>query len=180
MASPYRLKIKVGQHEFEAEGSPEDVREQFQAFKEMIAVVPLSPTPNPQIQPAKDQNGQERAPEKTDVPLGELALTEIMKVEVRTVSLTVRPKTLIDGILLILLGQKLLRQNDSVTGGEILNGLKTTGGLEFGRIDRVMEDIGKDGDIIITGENRGKRYRMTNAGVTKARRIASELIAIVA
>jgi hypothetical protein len=180
MASPYRLKIKVGLHEFEAEGSPEDVREQFQAFKEMIAVVPLPPTPNPQIPATQDQNRQDTVPAKTDVPVGELPLAKIMKAETRTVSLTVRPKSLVDGIMLILLGQKLLRQNDSVTGGEILDGLKTTGGLEFGRIDRVMENIGKDGDIIVTGENRGKRYRMTNAGVAKARQLASELIAIVA
>lgn len=180
MASPYRLKIKVGPHEFEAEGSPEDVREQFQAFKEMIAIVPLSSPPNPQIPLTQDQSREDSTPEKADVPSGELSLSKIMKVEGRTVSLTVRPKTLVDGILLILLGQKSLRQNDSVTGAEVLDGLKTTGGLAFGRIDRVMENIGKDGDIIVTGENRGKRYRMTNAGVAKARRIASELIAIVA
>jgi hypothetical protein len=180
MDSPYRLKIKVGPHEFEAEGSPEDVREQFQAFKEMIAVVPPVTAPNPQTLATQEQNRPGPVPEKTDVPLGELPLAKIMKVEARTVSLTVRPKTLVDGILLILLGQKLLRQNDSVTGSEILDGLKTTGGLDFGRIDRVMESIGKDGDIIVTGENRGKRYRMTNAGVAKTRQLASELIAIVA
>jgi hypothetical protein len=180
MDTPYRLKIKVGQHEFEAEGSPVDVREQFQAFKEMIAGVPLIADPSPQTSPAQDQNRTETPADKQDVPLSELPLAKIMKVDGRTVSLTIRPKTLDDGILLILLGQKALRQNDSVTGSEIIDGLKTTGGLSFGRIDRVMEKIGKDGDIIVTGENRGKRYRMTNAGVTKTRQIANELLAIVA
>src|SRR5579863_369223 len=176
MDTPYRLKIKVGPHEFEAEGSAEDVREQFQAFKEMIAVVPVTPAPNPQTTPPPVPITDGATPEKTDVPSGDLALSKIMKLEGRTISLTVRPKTLVEAILLILLGQKLLRQNDSVTGAEILDGLKTTGGLAFGRIDRVMENIGKDGDVIVTGENRGKRYRMTNAGVAKARRLAAELI----
>jgi hypothetical protein len=180
MDTPYRLKIKVGPHEFEAEGSPADVREQFEAFKEMISVVPVIPAPNPQTPAPPILPSEGSTPEKTDVPSGDLALSKIMKLEGRTISLTVRPKTLVEAILLILLGQKSLRQNDSVTGGEILDGLKTTGGLAFGRIDRVMESIGKDGDVIVTGENRGKRYRMTNAGVAKARRLAAELIAIVA
>lgn len=180
METPYRLKIKVGQHEFEAEGSREDVREQFQAFKEIITAMPAVPPPSPQAKQAQDQNGTETPADKPDVPPAELLLNKIMKTDGRTISLTVRPKTLEDGILLILLGQKVLRQSDSSTGGEIIDGLKTTGGLSFGRIDRTMEKIGKDGDIIVTGENRGKRYRMTNAGVAKARQIATDLLAIVA
>jgi hypothetical protein len=180
MDAPYRLKIKVGVHEFEAEGLPEDVREQFNAFRELIASVPVSVAASPQQTIIPGQNLGEIAPKKEDVPVGELTLNKIMKADGRTVSLTVRPKSLDEGILLILYGQKALRQNDSVTGAEVIDGLKTTGGLAFGRIDRVMEKIGKDGDIIVTGENRGKRYRMTNSGVAKARQIAQDLLAIVA
>ena len=180
METPYRLKIKVGPHEFEAEGSPEDVREQFQAFKEMIAVMPAVAAPLPQTAPAQDQSRTETPTDKPAVPPADLVLSKIMKVDGRIVSLTIRPKSLEDGILLILLGQSLLRENDSVTGSEIMEGLEITGGLAVGRIDRVMEQIGKDGDVIVTGQNRGKRYRMTNAGVAKARQLASDLLAIVA
>jgi len=176
----YRLKIKVGEHEFEAEGSREDVREQFQAFKEIIMAMPTAAAPNPQTSAAQQQNRVEPPADKLDVPPAELPLNKIMKTDGRMISLTVRPRTVEDGILLILLGQKVLRQSDSVTGGEIIDGLKTTGGLTFDRIDRTMERIGKAGDIIVTGENRGKRYRMTNAGVAKARQIAADLLAIVA
>ena len=35
------------------------------------------------------------------------------------------------------------------------------------------------GDLIITGERRGKRYRLTNSGIAKARQIAQDLIALV-
>jgi hypothetical protein len=180
MDDSYRLKIKVGPHEFEAEGAPQDVREQFQIFKEMISNMPVAVVASPQSDPAQNQSRPEAAIEKPDVAGNESSLTKIMKVIGRIVSLTVRPKSIEDGILLILYGQKVLRQSDSVTGGEVIDGLKTTGGLSFGRIDRLMEKLGKDGDIIVNGENRGKRYRMTNAGQTKARQIATDLMAIVA
>jgi hypothetical protein len=180
MDAPYRLKIKVGPHEFEAEGSPEDVRQQFQAFKEMIAVVPATEVPSPQLAMGQGVHREVLPAIRADAVIDESSLTKIMRLEGRLLSLTVRPKSIEDAILLIVYGQKALRQNDSVTGAEVIDGLKTTGGLSVGRIDRLMEKIGKDGDIIVTGENRGKRYRMTNAGVTKARQIANDLLAIVA
>ena len=34
-----RLKTKIGAHEFEAEGSPEDVRRQFQEWQELVRLV---------------------------------------------------------------------------------------------------------------------------------------------
>ncbi len=41
MDDNYRLKIKIGQHEFEAEGPADVVREQFQVFKDLIASAPI-------------------------------------------------------------------------------------------------------------------------------------------
>lgn len=180
MEITYRLKIKVGEHIFEAEGPPESVREQFQAFRELIASIPQVKVTNPQILTNLEPNRVEVAQENQNETVNESTLPRIMRVNTRTVSLTVRPKSLEDAIVLIMFGQKVLRQSDSVTGGEIIDGLRATGGLAFGRIDRLLEKIGKDGDIIVTGENRGKRYRMTNAGLAKARQIAMGLLAIVA
>jgi hypothetical protein len=82
--------------------------------------------------------------------------------------------------LLLLYGQKVLRDNDAVTGGEVIEGLTATGGMSIGRTDRVLEKMGRDRDVIVIGERRGKRYRLTNTGISRARQIASSLIAIVA
>jgi DNA-binding PadR family transcriptional regulator len=103
-----------------------------------------------------------------------------MKVDGRIVSLTIRADTPDDAVLLLLYGQKVLRENDSVTGGDIMEGLTATGGTSIGRVDRVLEKMGRDGDVIVIGERRGKRYRLTNAGLSRARQIANSLIAIVA
>ena len=47
----YRLKIRIGEHEFEAEGPQEAVERQFEAFKELITFLPKKESK----QPAQDQ-----------------------------------------------------------------------------------------------------------------------------
>lgn len=180
MDNIYRLKIKVGPNEFEAEGDREAVQEQFNSWKELIAIMahaaqaqPQNDAPSPDFQPPPP-------PPKTDLASTDYSLDKIMKTDDRIVSMTVRPKSLEDGILLMLYGQKILRIQESVTGYEILEGLKATGVLSVGRIDRMLERAASDGQVIVTGKNRAKRYRLTNAGLAKARQIASDLIAIVA
>jgi hypothetical protein len=44
----------------------------------------------------------------------------------RIVSLTACPETIEDAALVILLGQRTLRSNDSVTGSEVIDGLRQT------------------------------------------------------
>jgi hypothetical protein len=180
MENSYRLKIKVGLHEFEAEGDRDTVQEQFKLWKELISITPTPPPPQPQIEPRPYELQPLPPPPKLDLAFTDTALDKIMKVDNRIVSMTIRPKTIEDAILLLLYGQKILRANDSVTGSEILDGLTATGGLSFGRIDRLLEKAGETGDAIVTGERRSKRYRLTNAGMSKARQLASDLIAIVA
>jgi hypothetical protein len=46
------------------------------------------------------------------------------RTEDRVVSLTARPATIEDAALLILLGQRVSRGNDAVTGGEIIGVVK--------------------------------------------------------
>jgi hypothetical protein len=65
--------------------------------------------------------------------------------------------------MLLLCGQKTFRNNDAITGFEIINGLRVSG-QSTDRIDRVITKIADEGSIIITGKHRGKKYRMTNQG----------------
>lgn len=186
-----KLKLKIGAHEFEAEGPTELVKEQLAAFKEMIATIPSVPasgsrggatptfgapssyltatgtSPLAAAQPALDEADFENA------------LPRIMKLENRIVSLTVRASSIDQAVLLIVYGQKAMRNNDSVTGAEVMDGLTATG-LRVPRVDRLLEKAGENGDVIVIGVGRAKRYRLTNTGLTKARAIAAELLATVA
>jgi hypothetical protein len=74
------------------------------------------------------------------------SLDKIMKQDGRSVSLTARGASIEDEIMLVLLGQKTLRNNESVTGAEITSGLKITGGA-IGRIDFKLDKMSNEGNI---------------------------------
>ena len=168
----HKLKIKIGEHEFEAEGPSEIVQAQFAVFRDLVSTLPTKtpelraePTPTP----AADTNGASNG----------LRLDKIMKQEGRIVSLTARGGSIENEIVLVLLGQKRLRDNDSVTGSEIVDGLKLTGGA-VGRIDYKLDKMTNDGDVITVGTRRARRYRLTNQGLTKAEALARTVISTVA
>jgi hypothetical protein len=169
MEDTYKLKIKIGNHEFEAEGPVAVVRDQFEAFKQLIATMP-----------AQKREEEFSAPDggSTTNQLPHLPLEKIMKTEGRVISLTARSQTVEEAVLLILLGQKEFRGNNEVTGSEIQDGLKQSGYI-LPRIDRIMDKHSQDGSVITLGVRRGRRYRLTNQGLTKALHIAKEVIATV-
>lgn len=173
----YRLKIKLGDFEFDAEGPHDVVQAQFQAFQEMVASLPKPSTRH-------DERREEAPKDVREIrdaePVVDANLNRIMRVENRVVSLTVRPQSQEDAALLIIYGQRMLRDNEAPTGSEIVDGAEVTGGLDFGRSARLFEKLARQGDIISIGERRGKRYRLTNAGLTKARQIAGTMLALIA
>src|SRR5713226_4623936 len=122
MENSYRLKIKIGPHEFDADGPAEAVQEQFRIFKEMITSAPGAPLPQTQNTHLGNGTGTQTVPPRTDMALLDSSLGKITKLEDRTVSLTVRPQSINDAVLLLLYSQKTLRENDAVTGAEIMNG----------------------------------------------------------
>jgi hypothetical protein len=79
-------------------------------------------------------------------------------------------------VLLLLLGQHEFRQNDNVTGGEILEGLRQTRGA----VNRIDYQLGRmaerDGTILSFGSRRARRYRLTNPGAARARELAASLV----
>jgi hypothetical protein len=185
MDDSYRMRLKIGMHEFEAEGPVNVVQEQVKRFLELIATLPVEQVtpalPEPKATAAENIPAPSIVSSKTiSFPAIDLALDKIMKMDERIVSLTVRPKNADDAALLLLYGQKMLRENDSVTGAEVMGGITATGGLYIGRVDRLLEKLARDGDVIVVGEHRSKRYRLTNAGLNKVRQVAGELMATVA
>lgn len=183
MDDTHRLKIRIGPHEFEAEGPADVVREQFQLFKEMVAAVSVAVPPTQQAQSEVSNVAPPSIPPADTgqtAPVNAEALAKIVKQDGRVISIVVKPKGVEDGIIMILLAQKIFRQIDWATGSEIMDGLTHTGGYSVGRVDRLMEKLSEAGDVIVTGEHRRKRYRLTNAGVSRAQKIASDLLALVA
>jgi hypothetical protein len=182
MENVTRLKTRIGDNEFEAEGSPEYVQQQFQDWKELVKLAVSSP---PQLVFTSQQSGgSEPAPLQPESKPNPLAvdseLTKIMRADGRYISLTARAASVHDAVLILLYGQKAMRNNESVTGTELLSGLASTGGFGNPRLDRILDKLATDGEVMSFGERRGKKYRLTNTGLAKARTLAGDLIATVA
>jgi hypothetical protein len=167
--SEYRLRIKVGDHEFEAEGPADAVAKQFSDFKELIAILP-SKSPDIVL--------HDIVPDPTrtasSLPGPASNLTKIFRVDGRIVSLVAKPNSESDAGLLVLLGQKALRENEASTGSEVKDGLEESGYNAL-RVDRMMDGFVAEGLVLINGKNRGKRYRLSNPGLVKAQALADEL-----
>lgn len=181
MDERYRLKLKIGVHEFDAEGDPAVVQAQFEAFKELVKMAGAAaalPPPSTFTRDEKPLTPAEQPTNQTPLDI-DASLGKIMHVEDKIVSLTVPAATIDDAVMLVLYGQKILRSSDSVSGYEVMQGL-TLSGQGVNRVDRVLDKAGQDGSVIVIGQRRGRRYRLTNAGMAKARKLAADLIAIVA
>lgn len=165
-----RIKVKIGDNEFEAEGPVESVKAQFDAFKEMLSLMPAPMVPRSarsNVQPVENKAS-------TDTP-PHISIEKILHTAGRVVSLTALPASSVDAALLIMLGHKDMRNHLSVTGQEIGDGLAQSG-RPVPRVDRVMDKAIEDAHVLKTGIKRGTRYRLTNQGLLKALNVAAELI----
>lgn len=163
-----KIRMKIGDHEFEAEGSSEIVQAQFQTFRELLSTIGNSA---PAVEIAKPADPPPIQPNTAHVQL-----ERIMRSQGRIVSLTAMPGSTDDAALLIVLGNRDLRNNETVTGGEIGDGLAQSG-RPVPRVDRIMEKLIAENYILKSGYRRATRYRLSNIGQQKALTIARELIA---
>jgi hypothetical protein len=172
----YRIKVKIGEHEFDAEGPAEIVQSQFETFKELIANQsrPINNTGKPAKQVESEAPPAPPAPPTN----GNMQLDRICRVQGRVVSLTVKPDAEVTAAMLIMLGQKTFRDNETVTASEIKDGLEQSG-YRPTRIDRIMQPLADEGSVIRIGQRKGTRYRFTNQGIAKAKGLAQAALAQV-
>lgn len=166
-----KIKMKVGIHEIEAEGPTEFVKDQLEAFKELIRSVPAINSATTSV------NFEQGTKNEKDTNTGpHVDLEKILQVNGRIVSLTALPTSVEDAALLIMLGHKDLRNNISVTGQEIGDGLAQSG-RPVPRVDRILESAISEAAVLKTGIKRATRYRLTNQGLVKALGLARDLLA---
>ncbi|MGB6973515.1 MAG: hypothetical protein WBD67_02410 [Terracidiphilus sp.] len=167
----YRIKMKIGENEFEAEGSPEVVKAQFEAFKEMIQSISVR---NDTTLVRKSQ--QAALDEEIGDDYSTSSFDKIFRAEGRVISLTALPGNILDATLLTIFGQRHFRNNDSITGAEVKDGLEQSG-FRVDRVDRHIEKLTSEGLVIKIGIGKGSRYRLTNQGMSRAQALAKDLIA---
>lgn len=183
----YRLRIKIGDCEFEAEGSQEIVERQFSEFKELLKSPPVSnhQGSNNNGGGANEGNAPKLLSEKIITPVS-FATDQYWKTfkfdEKRNLlSLSIRPMgdaAQADAILLLLFGYKFLKEQDEVIVTQLKDGLEQSG-FSVNRIDRAIAPYVRSLFVIKTGKAKGGRYRLTNSGTTKAQTLANQLIELV-
>jgi len=116
---------------------------------------PEQPVPAP-LPPIAEPSAQPRTAPSN--PGSEQMLNRIMRQEGRVVSLTVRGASLEDEVLLVMLGQRILRSNESITGGEIIEGLRLTG-RTVNRVDYQLDKMTTAGHVITACSTRLENNR---------------------
>lgn len=169
---PTKIRMRIGQDEFEAEGDREVIDKYFEAFAEHVLT-------RQKITPSVPKAFTQSIEREIEV-LNEtrLPFAKIFQQDGRFISLIGRPSgenRELDVALLLLLGHKELKASESVSADELLFGLKQTG-FNIERSDRLMARGEEKGLVTRSGIRRGTRYRLTNMGNTRANEVGSEIM----
>lgn len=183
MDSKHKVRIKLGNSEFEAEGDQEKVEEQLQRFLDIVSKVtslavseaasaPIKPAIAEPQPPAAKPDGAAQ-PAVPSVPNDDRPPQEVIartyKTERDMISLRVLPKSksyAADTLLLLMYGHYVLKGQHDVLGGHLL-AEGNQSGLKMDRVDRVLDahtEFVQKG-----GRRRGARYGLNNRGLQKAK-----------
>ncbi len=156
-----RIRIKIAEYEFEADGLNDIVRAELASFKRLLpaGIRAILLNQGPEALPIADAG-------------------KVLRADGRVVSMKVRDGAVEDVVLALLLGQKQFRNNERVTGAEIMDGLRASG-HRINRIDNVVSRHAAGGRITVSGKGRSRRYKLTNPGVEKAHEFVRRVITSV-
>ncbi len=184
METTHRIKIKLGDAEFDAEGPSDLINAQFSAFLEAVSNATPKAAPAP-VAPSSDASGDAaNANSAASVPTAATpnapsvsgdTLSRVFKVN-DTVSLLATPKTdkpAADALLAILYGYDRMKSISAVTGTTLMKAAKQSG-INIDRIDRVMGT--RDEFVNFAGVKKGRRYSLNNRGTEEAEKIIRKMI----
>lgn len=183
--SDYKLKIKIGSHEFEAEGPIESVERQFAEFRDLILKVAPSGRVNNDApkRPISLGEGTGRLGAGGGWADPELEGERFLRLFVRdknNLSLALLPqgdRREADATMLLLLGNRTFFQKDAVSAVALSTALRQSG-YSVDRLDRQLNPfIGGDEALLLrSGLRRGVHYRLTNLGLARAEKVAEDLL----
>ncbi len=168
----YKLHLKIGPHEFSAEGPVEVVNQDFERWKLLIQDIPIqSATP-----PPTNQNG--RLPDNGSPPTkGQIDKVYVLDDKRDMISLRILPRSddrYADALLLILLGYKIIKAVEDLMVTQLKPAMRQSGCL-VERVDQVAAKYVRQGFLNKGGMGKGGRYSLTNSGVEKATAILNSI-----
>jgi hypothetical protein len=174
MVGAHRIKIKLGEAEFEAEGSEQSVQAQYELFLAALErkSVKEPDISNPKANGADEQERQAMPPRVFD----ETLLARIFELrQDGVVTLRVLPKgngKEADALLLLLLGYRRLKNEEDVLATHLLRAARYSG-VSIYRPAHALAD--HEQFLIRGGQKKGSTYSLNNQGLTKAEEIAAKI-----
>lgn len=175
MTDPHKIRVRIGENEFEASGPEELVKEQFERWLAAIqALSGQAAKPTATNKPSDDSSGAADVP-----PGGELDSELIGRAFLLTndvVSLRMLPRTEAvqsDALLLLLLGYATLRNETMVLGTQLTRAAKQSG-LGVDRVDRALSRY--DALLLKGGARKGSRYGLNNQGRARAQELLRQML----
>jgi hypothetical protein len=182
-----RLKVKVGPHEFEAEGPPDAVAKQFSEWREMISAVPVAKPENDAKPVGAALVGVSATAQPGTLGFASAPPTVIMESVVPDVFITDTKRNIVslrvhptgesrnaDAALLILYGYRRLLQREEVLAGHIKDSLDESG-IRIDRVDRTLGPYTTERLLLKAGMGKGGKYRLTQTGYQRAETLAKSL-----
>jgi|ERR1700688_1547806 len=165
----HKIKIKLGNAEFEAEGAPETVQAQYDQF---LAALERGGSKADSLPADKDK------PKNTSVEIDAALLERLFRVrQDGIVTLLKLPKGdngAADAYLLILYGYRRLKQEEDVAATHLRQAAVHSG---FGDHWPAPELATHEQYVTSGGVKKGKTYGLNNRGLAKAEEIAAQLFA---
>lgn len=179
----FKLRLKIGANEFEAEGSQEYVQKEREVFLESIDTNELDDEPNPG-EPGNPGNPAPAAPSAPgDLPISVAEMGKLAKQDRSDkdlIVLTALPQESDtqkqDALVLLLLAHRVIRSVENVKTTDILNGMKQSG-ITVDRLDGVVDKI--PNLVLRTGVRKGTKYRLSSPGAKRAVVVAKALLSHV-
>ena len=166
----HRIKVKLGDAEFDAEGKPEDVKAQYDAFLKLLgsrpkaeAAPPLKPAlekPNPATPGEVERGLLDRVFRQGDI----LSLAAIPSGEAREA----------DTMLALLYGYFKISGEQTVTGTSLRRSALQSG-VNIDRADRVLNGLIPD-FVLAGGIRKARRYQLNNRGIARAEAIIKAIL----
>jgi len=169
MADNHRIKLKIGDAEFEAEGAPDAVQAQYESFLAALAAVPTKS--------AKPKSLAERDAFVPDTEYDDALNNRVFELrEDGLVVLRVQPTTdqrEADALAMILYGYRRLKNEEHVLATQLLRAARQSG-LGIDRVDRAIGAY-PPRFVLRGGQRKGTTYTLTTQGAARAEEVIAQL-----
>ena len=164
-ASSYRLKVRFGNSDFEAEGPTEIVTEAYQGFLTAVTLCPAE-TPRVDVSEEIESAGQTHREGYPSSLLERAFIVDGESVSLRSLPSSDKG----DALVLLIYGYRTLVAKQAVTGNELASAARQSG-LALNRVDRfIPEDY-----VMRGGSGNAKRYHLNNRGIEYAENMLEQM-----